>query len=105
MRRVLLALALGAATSFAPIARGRAVATPRRAADEVMCGECDDWNPFGDGCKPCADGRSVFVGDTRVSSKTLRDVEVVAASSGARTSLDGLMGSGSSVVVFLRHLG
>lgn len=68
------------------------------------CGECDDWNPFGEGCKPCEDGRSVFVNEKLVTSKVLREVSVV-GSSGSRVQLDSLMGTGGSVVVFLRHLG
>jgi len=102
LRRVIVALALAAGAAFAPpTLRNK----PRqlRAADEV-CGECDPMSPFSDGCRPCADGRSVFVGDTKVTSKTLRDIDVVSAN-GNRVRLDDLMGRKASVVVFLRHLG
>ena len=102
LRRVIVALALAAGTAFTLPTRRHAT-QPRRAADEV-CGECDPMSPFSDGCRPCADGRSVFVGDTKVTSKTLRDIDVVSAS-GNRVRLDDLMGRKASVVVFLRHLG
>ena len=104
---MLRAIAMGtaAAALVAPAARvGRAPARARPLLRAEPCGECDDWNPFGDGCKPCEDGRSVFVNDRLVSSKVLRDVEVV-ASSGARTRIDDLMTGRGAVVVFLRHLG
>ena len=102
LRRVIVALALAAGTAFTLPTRRHAL-QPLRAADEV-CGECDPMSPFSDGCRPCADGRSVFVGDTKVTSKTLRDIDVVSAS-GSRVRLDDLMGRKASVVVFLRHLG
>ena len=102
LRRVIVALALAAGAAFTLPTRRHAM-QPRRAADEV-CGECDPMSPFSDGCRPCADGRSVFVGDTKVTSKTLRDIDVVSAS-GNRVRLDDLMGRKASVVVFLRHLG
>ena len=70
LRRVIVALALAAGAAFTPPTRRHAM-QPLRAADEV-CGECDPMSPFSDGCRPCADGRSVFVGDTKVTSKTLR---------------------------------
>ena len=102
LRRVIVALALAAGAAFTLPTRRQAM-QPRRAADEV-CGECDPMSPFSDGCRPCADGRSVFVGDTKVTSKTLRDIDVVSAN-GNRVRLDDLMGRKASVVVFLRHLG
>ena len=102
LRRVVVALALAAGTAFTLPTRRHAM-QPLRAADEI-CGECDPMSPFSDGCRPCADGRSVFVGDTKVTSKTLRDIDVVSAS-GNRVRLDDLMGRKASVVVFLRHLG
>ena len=102
LRRVIVALALAAGAAFTLPTRRHAM-QPLRAADEV-CGECDPMSPFSDGCRPCADGRSVFVGDTKVTSKTLRDIDVVSAS-GNRVRLDDLMGRKASVVVFLRHLG
>ena len=102
LRRVIVALALAAGTAFTLPTRRHAM-QPLRAAEEV-CGECDPMSPFSDGCRPCADGRSVFVGDTKVTSKTLRDIDVVSAS-GNRVRLDDLMGRKASVVVFLRHLG
>jgi hypothetical protein len=82
----------------------RRAPTPLRAAEEE-CGECDPMSPLSAGCRPCSDGRSFFVGDTRVTSKTLREVEVVSARDGDRVRLDALMGGRPSVVVFLRHLG
>ena len=102
LRRVIVALALAAGAAFTPSTRRHAM-QPLRAAEEV-CGECDPMSPFSDGCRPCADGRSVFVGDTKVTSKTLRDIDVVSAN-GNRVRLDDLMGRKASVVVFLRHLG
>ena len=102
LRRVIVALALTAGAAFT-LPTHRHAMQPLRAADEV-CGECDPMSPFSDGCRPCADGRSVFVGDTKVTSKTLRDIDVVSAS-GNRVRLDDLMGRKASVVVFLRHLG
>ena len=102
LRRVIVALALTAGAAFTLPTRRHAM-QPLRAADEV-CGECDPMSPFSDGCRPCADGRSVFVGDTKVTSKTLRDIDVVSAN-GNRVRLDDLMGRKASVVVFLRHLG
>ena len=102
LRRVIVALALAAGAAFTPSTRRHAM-QPLRAADEI-CGECDPMSPFSDGCRPCADGRSVFVGDTKVTSKTLRDIDVVSAN-GNRVRLDDLMGRKASVVVFLRHLG
>ena len=78
LRRVVVALALAAGTAFTLPTRRHAM-QPLRAAEEV-CGECDPMSPFSDGCRPCADGRSVFVGDTKVTSKTLRDIDVVSAS-------------------------
>ena len=102
LRRVVVALALAAGAAFVPPTL-RAKAHRLRAADEI-CGECDPMSPFSDGCRPCADGRSVFVGDTKVTSKTLRDIDVVSAN-GNRVRLDDLMGRKASVVVFLRHLG
>ena len=102
LRRVIIALALAAGAAFTPSTRRHAM-QPLRAADEI-CGECDPMSPFSDGCRPCADGRSVFVGDTKVTSKTLRDIDVVSAN-GNRVRLDDLMGRKASVVVFLRHLG
>jgi len=132
LRRVLVALALTSGAAFAPTLRSHAKAIratadaaddakakyeARRAAKatavkdavpiataDVECGECDPMSPFSDGCKPCADGRSVFVGDSKVTSKTLRDIDVVAPS-GERVLLNDMMGSRASVVVFLRHLG
>ena len=102
LRRVIVALALAAGAAFTPSTRRHAM-QPLRAAEEV-CGECDPMSPFSDGCRPCADGRSVFVGDKKVTSKTLRDIDVVSAN-GNRVRLDDLMGRKASVVVFLRHLG
>ena len=102
LRRVIVALALAAGTAFTLPTRRHAM-QPLRAAEEI-CGECDPMSPFSDGCRPCADGRSVFVGDTKVTSKTLRDIDVVSAN-GNRVRLDDLMGRKASVVVFLRHLG
>ena len=103
-----VALGTAAAALVAPSARvGRAPSARVGRAPALRvepCGECDDWNPFGEGCKPCEDGRSVFVNDRIVSSKVLRDVEVVAAS-GARMRLDDVMTGRGAVVVFLRHLG
>ena len=105
---MLRAIAMGtaAAALVAPAARvGRAPARARPLLRAEPCGECDDWNPFGDGCKPCADNTgSVFVNDVKVSSKVLREVDVV-ASSGARTAVGDLMTGRGAVVVFLRHLG
>ena len=102
LRRVIVALALAAGAAFT-LPTHRHAMQPLRAADEI-CGECDPMSPFSDGCRPCADGRSVFVGDTKVTSKTLRDIDVVSAN-GNRVRLDDLMGRKASVVVFLRHLG
>ena len=99
---MIVALALAAGAAFTPSTRRHAM-QPLHAADEI-CGECDPMSPFSDGCRPCADGRSVFVGDTKVTSKTLRDIDVVSAN-GNRVRLDDLMGRKASVVVFLRHLG
>mmetsp|Transcript_17852 Transcript_17852/g.53107 ORF Transcript_17852/g.53107 Transcript_17852/m.53107 type:complete len:107 (+) Transcript_17852:184-504(+) len=106
MRGLVLALALGSAAALVPPARrgARSHGVARPASDAADCGACDDWNPFGDGCKPCSDGRSVFINDKRVTHNVLRDIEVVSAY-GEREKLDGLMGGGASVVVFLRHLG
>jgi len=101
MRAAVLALAFGAAAAFAPPS-ARTRVPSLRAADS--CGECDDWNPFGDGCNPCDDGKSVFVNEALVTSKVLRDVDVVGAS-GQRAEMSRLMGDSGSVVVFLRHLG
>ena len=104
--RVARVVALGAAASALMAPGPRLLRSVRRAPlDAERCGECDDWNPFGDGCKPCGDDTgSVFVNDVKVSSKVLREVEVV-ASSGARTAVGDLMTGRGAVVVFLRHLG
>ena len=110
LRRAVVALAaLGASALVAPCARPsglvRASSSSRGAAlRATQCGECDDWNPFGDGCKPCDDGKSVFVNEALVTSKVLRDVDVVGAN-GQRAEMSKLMGDSGSVVVFLRHLG
>ena len=106
--RVARVVALGAAASALMAPGPRLARSVRRAPLDAVerCGECDDWNPFGDGCKPCAgpDTGSVFVNDVKVSSKVLREVDVV-ASSGARTAVGDLMTGRGAVVVFLRHLG
>ena len=110
LRRAVVALAaLGASALVAPCARPsalvRASSLSRSAAlRATQCGECDDWNPFGDGCKPCEDTGGVFVNEQLVTSKTLREVDVVGAS-GQRAQMSDIMGRGGSVVVFLRHLG
>ncbi|KAH8050431.1 adenosine kinase [Aureococcus anophagefferens] len=99
--QAVLALALlGAAAAFAPPSAARALA-PLRAADS--CGECDDWNPFGDGCKPCDDGKSVFVNEALVTSKVLRDVDVVGAN-GQRAEMSRLMGDSGAVPSYLGSL-
>ena len=109
LRRAVVALAaLGASALVAPCARPsarlRASSSRGAALRATQCGECDDWNPFGDGCKPCENTGGVFVNEQLVTSKTLREVDVVGAS-GQRAQMSEIMGRGGSVVVFLRHLG
>lgn len=66
------------------------------------CGNCDSWSPFSANCKPCDDGK-VVVNGQMVSSKSLRQVEVMDAEGTVKDLTDVV--ADKSVVVFLRHLG
>lgn len=77
-----------------------------RPASEASCNDCDSWSPYSANCKPCTDDSgSVYVNDKLLSSKDLREVEVLSAA-GQRQQLLSVIGSATpAVVVFLRHLG
>ena len=45
---------LGSANGFAP--RASRTHHALAAKDSTACVPCDSWSPFGDGCKPCAEG-------------------------------------------------
>lgn len=66
------------------------------------CGNCDSWSPFSANCKPCDDGK-VVVNGAMVSSKALRQVEVMDAEGTVKDLTEVV--ADKSVVVFLRHLG
>ena len=75
---------------------------PLLSTTSSKCGDCDTWSPFSAGCEPCSDG-SVLVSGKEVTSKSLREVEVIGCD-GVKKPLMSTI-TGKSVVVFLRHLG
>ncbi|KAH8046630.1 adenosine kinase [Aureococcus anophagefferens] len=84
-------------------ARSR-VAPPRaEAVAEDQLRRVRRLEPFGDGCKPCDDGKSVFVNEALVTSKVLRDVDVVGAN-GQRAEMSRLMGDSGAVPSYLGSL-
>lgn len=66
---------------------------------------CDSWSPFGSNCKPAEGVNGVLVNEKLVTSKALREVEVVGASGDRQQLLSVISEEKPAVVVFLRHLG